>query len=107
MSQKKKSRPGKKRFGLKEFVKSVDDVMQKQEKANPPIKQVHAKLSPEWKRVSEKIGRLLTLKEEAAIEKLREEVVAEGEIATRILIDFLLTLVAKANPEKEASPPPS
>ena len=96
----------KKKFGMKEFVDSVDDVMQKQEKKHPPIRQVHARLSPEWKRVSEKIGQLLTLKEEEAVEKLREEVVAEGEIATRVLLDFLLTLVRKANPP-ESEPPPA
>ncbi|MBI4223996.1 MAG: hypothetical protein HY609_03610 [Deltaproteobacteria bacterium] len=99
--RKRKKRP----FGMKEFVDSVDDVMQQQEKKHPPIKQVHARLSPEWKRVSEKIGRLLTIKEEEEIENLREAIVAEGEIATRVLLDFLLTLVRKANPPE--GPPQS
>lgn len=86
----------KKKFGLKEFVKSVDQVMQKQEKENPNLKQVHARLSPEWKNVSAKIGRLLALSDESEIEKLREEIVAEGAIATRVLIDFLLSILQKA-----------
>lgn len=99
----KKKRKSKKAFGLKDFVSSVDKVMQKQEKQNPALRQVHARLSPEWKRVSEKIGRLLTLTDEEAVEKLREEVVAEGETATRVLIDFLLTLMRKA--DRAPSPP--
>ena len=82
----------KNKFGLKEFVKSVDDVMQTQEKENPAMKHLHAQLSPDWQRVSEKIGRLLTLNDQKEIENLREEVVADGEIATRVLIDFLLAL---------------
>lgn len=93
----------KKKFGLKEFVKSVDQVMQKQEKENPGLKQVHARLSPGWKSVSAKIGKLLTLTEEAEIEKLREEIVAEGEIATRVLIDFLLSIIQKANSEEKTT----
>ncbi|MBI5300383.1 MAG: hypothetical protein HY877_08875 [Deltaproteobacteria bacterium] len=81
---------------MKDFVASVDEVMQKQEKENPAIKQVHARLSPEWNRVSEKIGRLLTLTDEAALERLREEIVAEGEMGTRVLVDLLLTIKNQA-----------
>ena len=77
---------------MKEFVASVDAVMQKQEKENPAIKQVHARLSPEWNRVSLKIGQLLSLTDDAAIELLREEIIAEGEITSRILMDLLLTI---------------
>lgn len=85
-----------KEFGLKEFVKSVDAVMQTQEKENPEIKQVHARLSPEWNRVSEKIALLLSTQEEEAIGQLREEIAQEGEIAARVLIDFLLTIMKQA-----------
>lgn len=85
----------KKEFGLKEFVRSVDRTMQKQAKENPAIKQVHARLSPEWQEVSQKMATLLTLKEEEKVEKLREEIVAHGEIATRVLIDLLLSIVHK------------
>lgn len=89
---KKKTQKKKKDWEMKDFVKSVDAVMQRQEKENPAIKQVHARLSPEWKRVSEKIGRLLTLSHEEEMEKLREEIVENGEIASRVLIDFLLAI---------------
>ncbi|OGQ06168.1 MAG: hypothetical protein A2W61_04985 [Deltaproteobacteria bacterium RIFCSPLOWO2_01_44_7] len=82
----------KRKWGLEDFVESVDKVMQKQEKENPTMKQVHAQLSPEWKRVSEKIGQLLMLTDAKEIDRLREEVVQEGEIATRVLIDFLLAI---------------
>lgn len=85
-----------KKWELKDFVESVDEVMQKQEKENPAMRQVHARLSPEWKRVSEKIGRLLSLNDEDEISRLREEIVGEGEIATRVLIDFLFAIKNQA-----------
>lgn len=84
-----KKRKKEKDFGMEEFVESVDEVMQKQEKQNPAIKQVHARLSPEWKRVSEKLGRFLAAPDEAVLHSLREEIVNEGEIATRVLLDFI------------------
>ncbi|MDO8526910.1 MAG: hypothetical protein Q7T03_04385 [Deltaproteobacteria bacterium] len=86
----------KKDFELKDFVKSVDKVMQKQEKESPAIKQVHARLSPEWNRVSEKIGRLLALQDENEIAPLREEVVSHGEIAARVLLDLFFTIKNQA-----------
>lgn len=86
---------------MKEFVKSVDKVMQKQEKENPSIKQVHARLSPEWNRVSNKIAKLLSLTKEDEIENLREEIVAEEEIATRVLIDLLLSLIKQSASSQE------
>ena len=73
---------------MEEFVDSVDAVMQEQEKQNPGLKQVHARLSPEWKRVSEKLSRFLSV-DAALIDQLREEIVKEGEIATRVLLDFV------------------
>lgn len=85
-----------KKWVLKDFVDSVDKVMQEQEKENPAMKQVHARLSPEWKKVSEKIGHLLTLTDENQIDQLREEIVGEGEIAIRVLIDFLLAIKSQA-----------
>ncbi len=94
MKKKKSKKPRKKKgdWELKDFVTSVDAVMQQQEKSNPAIKQVHAQLSPDWKRVSHHVARLLNLSDETEIEKLREEIVAEGEIATRVLIDFILAI---------------
>lgn len=89
----KKKKSKKKDWELKDFVKSVDTVMQRQEQENPELKQVHARLSPEWKTVSEKLARLLSLRDEIELAKLREEIVAAGETATRVLIDFLMKLV--------------
>ena len=79
-------------WDMKDFVESVDEVMQEQEKTSPSVKHTHARLSPEWKQMSEKIAQLLVLKNEDEIEKLREEIVNAGEISTRILIDFLLSI---------------
>ena len=95
MKPKKKSK-SKKNWKLKDFVESVDEVMQQQEKENPALRQVHARLSPEWNRVSEKISHLLMLNDAAAIDALRETIVKEGEIATRVLIDLLLTIKNQA-----------
>lgn len=95
--KKKSIKPKKgKEWELEDFVKSVDKVMQAQEKENPSLKQVHARLSPEWNKVSEKIGRLLAVNDEATLDKLREEIVQEGEIATRVLVDLLLTIKNQA-----------
>ena len=93
-----KKQKKKKDFGMKEFVASVDKVMQKQEKENPAIKQVHARLSPEWKRVSEKLGRFLAAAGTALIDQLREEIVKEGEMATRVLLDFIEAIKNQAKP---------
>lgn len=81
---------------MKEFVNSVDEVMQNQEKENPAIKQVHARLSPEWSRVSEKLSRFLALADETQIGPLREEIVGEGETAIRVLLDFIEAIKKQA-----------
>lgn len=86
----------KKNWEMEDFVESVDAVMQEQEKKSPEIKQVHAQLSPEWKQVSEKIGKLLTCEKEEEIVLLREEIVAQGPIAVRVLLDFLLSIKKNA-----------
>lgn len=95
----RKKEKAEKNWELEDFVDSVHSAMEDQEKENPAIRHVHARLSPEWKIASEKIGKLLTETDEGKIEKLREEVVEEGEIAVRVLIDFLLSVKRKAKKE--------
>lgn len=93
-----KSKPQQKKpdWEIQDFVESVDGVMQEQEKNNPEIKQVHARLSPEWKQVSEKISKFLMAANEEEASKLREEIVSQGEISTRVLLDFLMSIKQQA-----------
>lgn len=94
--QREAAKREKKDWEMGDFVESVDEVMQKQEKENPDIKHLHARLSPEWKQVSEKISQFLTSESEEAASKIREEIIAHGDIATRVLLDFLMSIKLKA-----------
>ena len=99
-AKQKKSPRKEKKWEMEDFVASVDAVMQQQEKESPEIRHLHAQLSPEWKIISSKIALLLETKEEEALVKIREEIVATGPLATRVLIDFLLSIVKSTeNPE--------
>ncbi len=83
---------GDKTWDLGDFADHVGMVMQQQEKGHPALKQVHAKLTPEWRDVTELIGRLLMQDDDAATAALTEELVAKGEIATRALIDIIVQM---------------
>jgi len=77
---------------LDDFADSVSWTMKKQELENPPIRQVHAKLSPEWKKATELIFRLLNTDDEDKEKELIEELVTMGEPATRALVGFVLEI---------------
>lgn len=94
--QREAAKREKKDWEMEDFVESVDEVMQKQEKENPDIKHLHARLSPEWKLVSEKISQFLMSANEEAAAKIREEIIAHGDIAARVLLDFLMSIKIKA-----------
>ena len=99
---KKQKKKEKKKWEMEDFVASVDKVMQEQEKDSPAIRHVHAQLSPEWKIVSNKIALLLNTKTEEERIQIREEIIAEGPLATRVLIDFLLSIMKSTeNPKQE------
>lgn len=89
---KKKSKTVKKEWGREEFVKSVFSLMQEQEDKNPAIKQVHAKLSPEWKAAEALVAGILTGGDETARGGQIEKLVSMGEISARVMIDLLLKL---------------
>lgn len=72
-----------------DFAESVTWTMKKQEKENPYLKQVHARLSPEWKKAGELAIRIMMTEDAENAKKLTEELVAMGEIATRALIGLL------------------
>lgn len=76
----------------KDFAESVTWTMKKQEQENPPIKQVHARLTPEWKKATELAMRMFVSEDKESVKKLTEELVAMGEIATRAMIGILLDI---------------
>jgi len=81
---------------MSDFVESVDWAMKKQEQENPPIRQLHAKLSPDWDKAHELAFKLMSTASEENTRTMTEELVAMGEIGTRAAIDILLELKAGA-----------
>lgn len=75
-----------------DFAKSLDWTMKKQELANPALKRLHAKLTPEWQEISQHIQRVMSAKtgedETAGIEKIH----AYGDRAIYPLIEILLAI---------------
>lgn len=91
MKKQKKSKKSKE-WNKRDFVKSVYFLMKKQEAENPAIKQVHARLSPEWKEAEKLVGMILTAENEGLLGGHIDKLVGMGEIATRVLIDFFIRL---------------
>lgn len=83
-----------------DFVKSVYSVMQKQEAENPSIKQLHARLSPEWGKATDLIASILQNTDQDKIRKNTEELALLGEVATRALIHTLLILKNGPQPQE-------
>ncbi len=88
-------------WGMEEFVESLTLEMKKQELGHPPIRQVHAQLSPEWKQATGLALEIMNLEEAPLVEKKIEELVEMGEIATRALIGLLLRMKMNAAERKE------
>ncbi len=74
---------------MEDFVESVDWVMKKQEVEEPTIKQVHARLSPEWDEAKKLVWNIMIADEDRA-KILIEELVEMGEIGTRAAINTIL-----------------
>lgn len=89
----------KKEWNENDFVKSVSQIMKRQENEYPPIKQIHARLSPEWKEATKLVNEIMFGTNKTKVDELVEKLVNMGEIATRALIGFLLDL--KSNEESE------
>lgn len=81
---------------MEDFIESVDWAMQKQEQEIPSMRQVHARLSPEWKKASDLALKILAEGEQNRSETFIEELVAMGEIGTRATIGLLLEIKAGA-----------
>lgn len=75
---------------VSDFIESVSWTMKKQELDEPIMRQVHAKLSPEWQKASDLALKVLIASEDDKdLPKLIEELVGLGELGTRVLIEIV------------------
>ena len=79
-------------WNVDDFAESMSWVMDKQEIDNPSIRQVHARLTPEWEKASGLAMAAIIEEDEVARGKKVEELVGMGNIATRVLIDILMEM---------------
>jgi len=89
---------------LKDLTDHLDLVMRKQEHDYPPIKQTHAKFTPEWREANELILRILKEDDDLAAGPIIEELVAKGDVAARALIDLLRMMKKGATETEEEEP---
>lgn len=83
-----------------DVAESVGYVMDKQEIENPSIKLLHERLTPEWTKVTEKIGRLIISDNEAEESEIIQEIQAFGPSAVYPLIYTLLQIKKGAGETK-------
>jgi tetratricopeptide (TPR) repeat protein len=88
-------------WNLEDFADTVSWTMEKQAQDHPALKQVHARLSPEWKKATELALRILTDPADQSRSDDVEELVRMGEVATRALVSLLLEIKQAASPESE------
>ena len=88
---------------LEDFVESVSCVMKKQEQDHPPIRQVHAKLSPEWTDASELLLKIMTSTDSDQTAQWVEDLVAMGEVGTRAAVQLLVDMktASEDDPSKQ------
>lgn len=80
------------KWSEKDVVESVGWLMEKQEIENPSLKLLHAKLSPEWKSVADKIETLITCDNEDDEYRIIEEIRAFNAAAIYPLIYTILQI---------------
>ena len=83
---------GESEWELEDFAEHVGLAMEKQEHEHPPIKQTHAKLTPEFKDISNLVLKILQEDDDEKAGPMIEDLVSRGEIATRALIDLLRSM---------------
>lgn len=82
---------------LDDFIDSVSWTMKKQELSEPAIRQVHAKLSPEWKKASDvAIKIILAEEDDESLPVLIEELVTYGETGTMVLIEIMRQILKES-----------
>jgi len=90
-------------WNVDDFAESMSWVMDKQEIDNPSIRQVHAKLSPEWeKAINLAMSTIIEEDETLRGEKI-EELVGMGDIATRVLIDMMMEMKQGQEVDEESN----
>ncbi|MBI2975079.1 MAG: hypothetical protein HYY43_05775 [Deltaproteobacteria bacterium] len=77
---------------MNDFVDSVWSVMEEQARENKALRALHAKLSPEWNNVIQKVTSLLEAKDDKEITERTEEICNYGKDAVRPLIETILRL---------------
>lgn len=96
-------------WGMQDFADSVGWAMKKQEKEHPSIRQVHARLTPEWKAATGLAVEILSDSNEATRGEKIEKLVSMGEIAARAMIGLLLDIKnppTEEEREEEENPEP-
>ncbi len=84
-----KTKLGQETYQLEDFAKELDQVMEQQAQDNPVLRQTHARLDPNWKKVEELALQIKTSHNTAEVIRLTEELVSHGELATRALVKLL------------------
>ncbi len=91
-----------------QFVESLDQVMKAQEAANPSIREVHEKLSPEYQQIKQLIAQMM-MTDPVLRDPLLEKIKSYQQKAVLPLLDILLSLDALSrgvltSTEEENSP---
>lgn len=92
-----------------DFAESVSWAMKKQEQEHPAIRQVHARLSPEWEKATTLALTILNEPDDQRCAELTETLVGMGEIATRAIVGLLADLrrvSIRTAGREEAAPAP-
>lgn len=89
-------------WDVDDFAESVSWAMRKQELENPSIKQLHAKLTPEWERAMMIAMMIINSPDENETSKMTQELIAMGEVSTRVLLEMILEMKKKASTSGEA-----
>ena len=82
----------KKEWSMGDFVSSVYKVMEEQAEKNETLKMLHARLEPEWNKVTQKITELVAARGQEEITERVEEIVKFGEKAVRPLVDYIVKM---------------
>ncbi len=88
---------------LEDFIENVSWTMKKQEMDSPLIKQVHAKLTPEWKQATDLVMKIILVEEDKELSEYIKQLLEMGEIGTLALIDILRNFVAKEKQQEKNS----
>lgn len=91
-------------WNVDDFVESVEWAMQKQEQENPPIKQVHAMLTPEWEKAKELAVKVISSESREEQDSLIEELVDMGEMGVRAAVGLLIDFKKAASGEEGGEP---